>query len=228
MEGVLLLAYTPRQPSIGTENMLRSAYRAGFRGKALVHNKRDGWKMGGVADSELSASQDNIERSRDPTHKREGRQTVDQHQHRSTNQQYGGSLSHAGPPTMLPPQKIETPSKERRPVLLSFWLPPDATRRRLLTASTDVGNGDGVRGSEAIPSSPGRTPVSLRESVWLSEWESVFHDLRHRNCGVLDAASEPGNALACRRGGGNVDDDVVTDEYLWGRPGVENNSCEEA
>ena len=34
-EGVLLLVYTPRPPSIETENMLRCAYRAGLSGKKL-------------------------------------------------------------------------------------------------------------------------------------------------------------------------------------------------
>lgn len=34
-EGVLLLAYTPRPPSLATENMLRCAYRAGLAGRRL-------------------------------------------------------------------------------------------------------------------------------------------------------------------------------------------------
>ena len=50
-DGVLFLAYTPRQPSIGTENMLRCAYRAGLRGEALLKGPGGGgWRMRGGPD----------------------------------------------------------------------------------------------------------------------------------------------------------------------------------
>ncbi|CAB1116128.1 unnamed protein product [Ectocarpus sp. CCAP 1310/34] len=44
--GVLLLTYTPRQPSTCTENMLRCAYRAGLRGTALWNEHGDRWREG--------------------------------------------------------------------------------------------------------------------------------------------------------------------------------------
>lgn len=228
---MLFLAYTPRQPSIGTENMLRCAYRAGLTGEALLNDDKDGWKMGSVPDrtrqgvprtrsshrSEVYVCQDSIEEPRDPTHEREERQTAVDRHNRSTNNQHCGSLSHADCPKILPPQKVATTC---RPVLLSFWLPSGVTGRRP-TAST-VNHNDAFSGSEALlPPPPGGTPVSLRESVWLSQWESVFPNLRHRKCGVRDVASESGKALAYRRRGGDTGEDAVSDEYLWGRSNVE-------
>lgn len=213
---MLLLAYTPRQPSIGTENMLRCAYRAGLRGEALLNDNGDGWKMGGGPDrtlqdaprtdsscSGVSGYQDNTEKARDPTHDMEARH----------------ALSHAGAPTKVLPRNVVATRKGCRPILLSFRLSPGVMER---CATTSTGNNsDDFIGCKAFPPSSVRAAESLSESAWLSEWESVFPDLRYRQSAVRDTASGLNKVLARRRGVRNTDDDEVTDEYLWGYPSVE-------
>lgn len=223
LEGVLLMAYTPRQPSIGTENMLRCAYRAGLSGNMLLDDSGDGWNMGsgpdrelqGVPrtfsdDSEVYGRQDDTEQVRDPTHDIEERQAVNQCR----------TIFHIGAPTKFLRRNVVTSSKGCRPVLLYFRLSPGAMGRRN-TMSTGT-NSDDSRGRKASTPSSGRTLLSPSESAWLSEWESVFPDLRYRKCAIRDMASGPVKVLARRWGGGNTGDDAVTHEYLWGHPHVES------
>lgn len=241
MEGVLLLAYTPRQPSIGTENMLRCAYRAGLRGEALLKDERGGWKMCGGRDKTIrdvpgvysrpgevyGGGHDNPEKVRNLAHDEDEPQAVDQSSNIIRNATYHCRIpSHAGATTKPLPRKAVTTtntSKGCRPVLLSFFLSPGVTQRST-TDSTAGNNSEIFGGSAALP----RALVSLsEESVWVSEWESVFPDLRCRKREVRDVALEPVNALACRPGEGSTDDDAVTDEFLWGRPSVEYGAGKE-
>lgn len=214
MKGVLLLAYTPRKPSIGTENMLRCAYRAGFMGEALLHDERGGWNTGSGPDRILEG----IPRtnSSHPEEVYECQVNTDKVRNQAINTpQRCGTLSRAGAPSMILPRNVTT-STGCRPVLLSFKLSPSVVGRR--TTIPTASNEDNFGGSKASPLSSVRTPISLLESAWLSEWESVFPGLRYRKCVVRGIVSGSAKALARTRGEGNTDGDAVTDEFLWGQP----------
>lgn len=222
VDGVLLLAYTPRQPSIGTENMLRCAYRAGLRGKALI-NSEDGWSFVPRTSHHHDCNDADVE----STHDRERGRAANQRNRNTT--QHRVSFSHAGTPPKLAPGnvlQVDT-SKGCAPVLLYLRLSREDLGLCTMSTSSDS---NGLSGSKALPPSSARGPVALSESVWLSAWESVFPCLRYRKCGVggdgvRDVASGPAKVLACgREGGGAGDDDAVTGEYLWGHPSVEFNT----
>ncbi len=223
---MLLFAYTPREPSIGTENMLRCAYRAGLREKMLLDNSGGSWKVDGGPEGEVSFG----DAARPAAGFRQNEQ-----------QWQAGDPGNAGPDTPvdedngrcgnIPCHRVDDASSKNvsrqvssssgrcRPVLLAFRFSLGSSQRGILST-----------GQVDKYAHAGQACYS--ESAWLAEWESVFPGLSKRNNQSnvahegpnsarrrqqhLDARSSDGDGGAV---GIDISNQTITSEYLWGSIG---------
>lgn len=228
-EGVFLLAYTPRQPSIVTENMLRCAYRAGLRGNALLKKDSDCWYISGGtythdfrragsgrdADSTRSCykgvSGYRTERNT-PSINCTGNGKIGQNPAlREERRPLGGGKDKPSTATLGNENVSRHDSTgshtnaSRRISRPNVGSKPERCRPVLLSfrLSPDAMHRDGMstgNNSEDFYHSP----ACNSDPSWLSGWESVFPDLRYRKlCAVrnVDGGSPDGLVLkqGCRQ-----------------------------
>lgn len=225
----MLLAYTPRSPSLVTENLLRCAYRVGLRGQRLDGDWSfdDSAGSSGIAGGIGGGHDTNDVRCRPgcgPAH-RESELFSSGHivqlkedekgnnDDRTAENRSSGPSRHGNDSSPL----VGVPGEKRlaaqrttrglcRPVLLEFRFSPDAMPVPVL----ENGVGDG-------PCTP--------ELRWQSEWKQMFPDLSYKilttadrsAIGFVDRGDEqrPGGGALTDSAGGPDFEAMCTSEELW-------------
>lgn len=222
---MLLFAYTPRQPSVGTENMLRCAYRAGLRKATMLDNIDGSWKMGnGDASPICDINAKTLQRHLDSPSNNDAKGDVISGSANREQQRRAGCPGTLAPAPVTPvggdgasekslSRNMKSASGRPRPVLLAFGLSPGSSQRDTLSAESASKD---IHPSQACCS----------ESAWLRQWEYVFPGISRWNTGrkmsrgVLATAclDEPDRASHIAGGEGKMDknNEIITAEYLWG------------
>ncbi|CAN0339454.1 unnamed protein product, partial [Ectocarpus sp. 8 AP-2014] len=236
--GILLLTYTPRQPSTCTENMLRCAYRAGLRGTALWNEHGDFWHTGNdpyslPAPGGFGSHNHPLT---DPRHGSSAFKGVDSCPRKqgscpSSTRTTNGTNAVPDPRHAVKRNTPANPTQSESPGPCEDCSHPGTTPKKpplRETRPVPDGSTPVLLAFELCPQPTDRdgSLANTPELTWLSEWKSVFPDLQKR-LESRPAWRAPGAAwsqdgvVALTKNGGRWDDasaegDEVTAEYLWG------------
>lgn len=226
----MLLAYTPRSPSLVTDNLLRCAYRAGLRGQRLdgewssVDSAGSSGIAGGIGgrhgtndvrcrsgygpahrESELFSSEKNVLLKEDGKGNNDDKTAEDRK--RGPSRHGNDSSPFVGVPGEKRLADQRTIRGLCRPVLLEFRFSPDAMPAPVLENGVDNG-----------PCTP-----KLR---WQSEWKQMFPDLSKKILTTADPSAigllgggdghRPGGGALANTAGGPDLEAMCTSEELWG------------